>query len=46
MGLIHKTFTKGSKIGSKELIRWVVETPDLREFFAFIEAGNAKITLK
>lgn len=46
LGLIHKTFVKGNKIGSKEIIRWISETPEMREFFSFIEAGNSKITLK
>ena len=28
-GLIHQTFKKGSQILSKDIIRWVTETPDL-----------------
>lgn len=46
MSLIHKTFSEGKKIGSKEVIRWVTESPELREFFVFIEAGNKKIISK
>ena len=30
-------FPKDAKLGSKEIIRWVVESPDLRKFFEFID---------
>ena len=43
---IHVTFQKKQKVSSKELIRWVTETAQLREFFSFIDAGNKKIITK
>ena len=45
--LINVTFQKDNKkVGSKELIRWVTETQQLKEFFAFIDVVNAKIIIK
>ena len=38
--LLKMTFPKNPKIGCKELIRWVTESPDLREFFSFVEVVN------
>ena len=38
--LLRMTFPKNPMIGSKELIRWVTESPDLREFFSFVDVIN------
>lgn len=44
MSHIHKTFSKGQKIYPKDIIRWVTESSELREFFTFVEACLTKIT--
>ena len=41
--LLRMTFAKDTKIGPKELIRWVVESPELRAFFVFIEKMNGLV---
>ena len=44
--LLRMTFPKNTKIGAKELICWVVESPELREFFVFVDSVNQRITTK
>ena len=44
--LLKMTFPKNPKIGVKELIRWVTESTELREFFTFVDVIIKRITMK